>query len=131
MRWGRCRTRATARPVVDQIDHLAIPHGVESHLPAPSIYFLRDFASTARAHAARARVQIAKRHITEHPPAFGGTTGTARTCPADCRCPRLSSLRDWAVGLGDQLHQVAVGIVEIDAAAAIEMVDLARPLAAE
>src|SRR3954447_21161050 len=54
-----------------------------------------------------------------------------RTCPVYCRRPRSPSLRDWAVGLGDQLHQVAVGIVEIDAAAAVEMVDLARPLAAE
>src|SRR5262252_3066356 len=45
--------------------------------------------------------------------------------------PASSSLGDRAVGLGDQLHQMAVGIVEIDAAAAIEVVDLAQPLAAE
>jgi hypothetical protein len=42
-----------------------------------------------------------------------------------------SSLGDWAVGLGDQFEQVAVGVVEIDAAAAVEVIDLARPLAAE
>src|SRR6267143_6094103 len=42
-----------------------------------------------------------------------------------------SSLRDRAVGLGDQLEEVAVGVVEIDAAAAVEVIDLARPLAAE
>jgi hypothetical protein len=41
-----------------------------------------------------------------------------------------SPLRGRAVGLGDQFEQVAVGVVEIDAAA-IEVVDLTRPLAAE
>ena len=42
---------------------------------------------------------------------------------AVCAQPR----RQLAVGLGDQLEQVAVGVLEIDAAAAPVVVDLARP----
>jgi hypothetical protein len=42
-----------------------------------------------------------------------------------------AALWDRTIGPGDQLEQVPVGIVEIDAAAAIEMVDFARMLAAE
>src|SRR6266851_6385427 len=38
-----------------------------------------------------------------------------------------SAWRQLAVGLGDQLEQVAVGVLEIDAAAAPMVVDLARP----
>lgn len=53
-------------------------------------------------------------------------------CPGRLVNHKFSSpLRGRAVGLGDQFEQVAVGVVEIDAAAAIEVVDLARPLAAE
>src|SRR6516164_1375971 len=42
-----------------------------------------------------------------------------------------SSLGDRAVWAGDQFEQVAVRVVEIDAAAAIEMIDLAGPLTAK
>src|SRR6266700_1345724 len=38
-----------------------------------------------------------------------------------------SARRQFAVGLGDQLEQVAVGVLEIDATAAPMAVDLARP----
>jgi len=44
---------------------------------------------------------------------------------------RSSPLGDRAVWAGDQFKQVTVRVVEIDAAAAIEMIDLARPLATE
>src|SRR5271163_5332932 len=42
-----------------------------------------------------------------------------------------SPLGDRAVWAGDQLEQMPVRVVEIDAAAAIEVVDLAGPLASE
>ena len=45
--------------------------------------------------------------------------------------PVQPPLRNGSVGSGDQLHQMPVRIVEIDASAAIEMVDLARLLATE
>src|SRR5271166_1211792 len=45
--------------------------------------------------------------------------------------PGSSPLGDRAVWARDQLEQVAVRVVEIDAAAAIEMIDLAGPLAPE
>src|SRR5271157_3405643 len=43
--------------------------------------------------------------------------------------PASSPQGDRAVGAGDQLEQVAVRVVEIDAAPAIKVVDFARPLA--
>src|SRR6516162_958391 len=52
-------------------------------------------------------------------------------CEAGNGGPNSSALGGRAVGAGDQLEQVAVRVVEIDAAAAIEMIDLTRPLAAE
>ena len=45
--------------------------------------------------------------------------------------PGLPALGDRAVRSGDQFEQVAAWIVEINAAGAIEVVDLARPLAAK
>ena len=36
-----------------------------------------------------------------------------------------------AVGSGDELHQMTVGIVEIDAATIVKMIDLAAPGAVE
>src|SRR6516165_4960219 len=45
--------------------------------------------------------------------------------------PNSSALGGRAVGAGDQLKQVAVRVIEIDAAATIEMIDLAGTLAAE
>ena len=39
---------------------------------------------------------------------------------------RSDLLRPVAVGVGDYLHHVTVGVVEIDAATAVQMIDLAR-----
>src|SRR5271166_1164937 len=56
-----------------------------------------------------------------------------RAPPAGERMRRAGSspLGDRAVWAGDQLEQMPVRVVEIDAAAAIEVVDLAGPLASE
>src|SRR5271166_745221 len=56
-----------------------------------------------------------------------------RAPPAGERMRRAGSspLGDRAVWAGDQLEQVPVRVVEIDAAAAIEVVDLTGPLAPE
>src|SRR5271166_3316388 len=47
------------------------------------------------------------------------------------RGPGSSAFGGRAVWAGDQLEQVAIRVVEIDAAAAIEMINLAGPLTAE
>src|SRR6516165_12650354 len=52
-------------------------------------------------------------------------------CEAGNGGPNSSALGGRAVWAGDQLKQVAVRVVEIDAAATIEMIDLAGTLAAE
>src|SRR5258708_6820582 len=76
-------------------------------------------------------------------PACGRTSAAARTVhrPRARRCGRPSSwsparnraragssLVGGAVGCGDQLEQMPIGILEIDATAAVVMIDLARAL---
>src|SRR3981081_522854 len=58
------------------------------------------------------------------------TTSTCQPPPSACsgRSPargRSNLLGPVAVGVGDYLHQVTVGVVEIDAATTVEMIDLA------
>src|ERR1700752_1637828 len=52
-------------------------------------------------------------------------------CGQEVGKPSSSPLGDRAVWARDQFDQVAVRVVEIDAPAAIEMIDLARPLTPE
>ena len=50
-----------------------------------------------------------------------------RPCSAPSpACGRSDLLGPVAVGVGDYFHHVTVGVVEIDAATAVQMVDLAR-----
>src|SRR6516225_11273781 len=51
-----------------------------------------------------------------------------KPCPRGARSPtrgRSDLLGSVAVGVGDYLHHVTVGVVEIDAATAVQMIDLA------
>src|SRR5262249_39684821 len=60
-------------------------------------------------------------------PAFVQVSATP-TAPSSKR--RSSQLGFFAVGLGDKLHQMTARIIEINAPAAVALVDLAGPLAA-
>src|SRR6516225_3437836 len=52
-----------------------------------------------------------------------------KPCPRGARSPtrgRSDLLGSVAVGVGDYLHHVTVGVVEIDTATAVQMIDLAK-----
>ena len=64
------------------------------------------------------------RHLIKGRETGGAAFRRKRAAPPPA-CGRLYLLRPVAVGVGDYFHQVTVGVVEIDAATAVQMIDLA------
>src|SRR5438132_12364626 len=98
-------------------------------------------ATSARVGTSRPRRLPSSAYLRSWPPARSANwrsktppgpslAGGASVTRPDPTAPTLSLLGFVAIRLGDDLHQVAVRVIEIDPAAAVAMVDLAGPLAA-